>query len=82
MRLELRLRHADGERREHRLVQGAPNPAKAKELFAKAGYDGRPVTILHATNIDFMNNAAQITAQRLREIGINAQLATSTGAAS
>ncbi len=55
----------------------APNPAKAKELFAKAGYDGRPVTILHATNIDFMNNAAQITAQRLREIGINAQLATS-----
>ncbi|HVL71057.1 MAG TPA: ABC transporter substrate-binding protein [Beijerinckiaceae bacterium] len=55
----------------------APNPAKAKELFQKAGYDGRPVVILHATNIDFMNNAAQITAQRLREIGINAQLATS-----
>jgi peptide/nickel transport system substrate-binding protein len=55
----------------------APNPAKAKELFQKAGYDGRPVVILHATNIDFMNNAAQITAQRLRDIGINAQLATS-----
>jgi peptide/nickel transport system substrate-binding protein len=55
----------------------APNHAKAKELFQKAGYDGRPVVILHATNIDFMNNAAQITAQRLRDIGINAQLATS-----
>jgi peptide/nickel transport system substrate-binding protein len=55
----------------------APNPAKAKELFQKAGYDGRPVVVLHATNIDFMNNAAQITAQRLRDIGINAQLATS-----
>ena len=55
----------------------APNPAKAKELFQKSGYDGRPVIVLHATNIDYMNNAAQITAQRLREIGVNAQLATS-----
>ncbi|HEX8167830.1 MAG TPA: ABC transporter substrate-binding protein [Beijerinckiaceae bacterium] len=55
----------------------APNPAKAKELFQKAGYDGRPVVVLHATNIDYMNNAAQITAQRLREIGVNVQLATS-----
>ncbi|HJW79029.1 MAG TPA: ABC transporter substrate-binding protein, partial [Beijerinckiaceae bacterium] len=27
----------------------APNPAKAKELFQKAGYDGRPVVVLHAT---------------------------------
>jgi peptide/nickel transport system substrate-binding protein len=55
----------------------APNPAKAKELFQKAGYDGRPVVVLHATNIDYMNNAAQITAQRLREIGVNVELATS-----
>jgi len=57
--------------------KGAPNIAKAKELFQKAGYDGRPVTVLHATNIDFMNNAAQIAAQRLRAAGINVQLATS-----
>jgi peptide/nickel transport system substrate-binding protein len=55
----------------------APNLAKAKELFQKAGYDGRPVVLLHATNIDFMNNSAQIMAQRLRDAGINAQLATS-----
>ena len=55
----------------------APNVAKAKELFQKAGYDGKPVTLLHATNIDFMNNAAQIAAQRLREAGINVELATS-----
>ena len=55
----------------------APSPAKARELFRKAGYDGRPVVVLHATNIDYMNNAAQITAQRLREIGVNVQLATS-----
>jgi peptide/nickel transport system substrate-binding protein len=55
----------------------APNVAKAKELFQKAGYDGKPVTLLHATNVDFMNNSAQIMAQRLREAGINVQLATS-----
>src|SRR5436305_753124 len=55
----------------------APNLAKAKELFQKSGYDGRPVVLLHATNIDFMNNSAQIMAQRLRDIGVNAQLATS-----
>jgi len=55
----------------------APNPERAKQLFEEAGYDGRPVTVLHATNIDFMNNSAQIIAQRLREIGVNAELATS-----
>src|SRR5256714_8174649 len=55
----------------------APNVTKAKELFAKAAYDGKPVTLLHATNIDFMNNAAQIAAQRLRSAGVNVELATS-----
>jgi len=55
----------------------APSVTKAKELFQKAGYDGKPVTLLHATNVDFMNNSAQIMAQRLREAGINVQLATS-----
>jgi peptide/nickel transport system substrate-binding protein len=53
------------------------NVEKAKELFAKAGYDGRPVVVLQATNIAFMNNAAQITAQILREAGINVELAAS-----
>ena len=55
----------------------APDPERARELFAEAGYDGQPITILHATNIDFMNNSAQIVAQRLREIGMNVELATS-----
>jgi peptide/nickel transport system substrate-binding protein len=55
----------------------APNLAKAKELFKKSGYDGKPITLLHATNIDFMNNSAQIMAQRLRDIGVNVELATS-----
>ena len=37
--------------------KGGQNIAKARELFRKAGYDGRPVVILQATNIAFMNNA-------------------------
>lgn len=55
----------------------APGLERARELFAESGYDGRPVTVLHATNIDFMNNSAQIIVQWLREIGVNAELATS-----
>lgn len=57
--------------------KGGQNIAKAKELFKKAGYDGRPVTILQATNISFMNNAALLVAQWLKEAGVNAQLAAS-----
>ena len=47
---------------------------KAKELFQKAGYDGAPVTVLQATNISFMNNAALLIAQELRKAGVNVQL--------
>lgn len=57
--------------------KAAPDPARAKQLFEEAGYDGRPVIVLHATNVDFMNNSAQLVAQRLRDIGVNAELATS-----
>ena len=46
--------------------KGGQNIAKAAELFKKAGYDGRPVVILQATNIAFMNNAALLVAQWLR----------------
>jgi len=55
----------------------APNIAKAKELLKKGGYNGQPVVLLHATNVDFMNNSAQLLAQRLRDAGVNVQLATS-----
>jgi len=47
---------------------------KAKALFQQAGYDGRPVVVLQATNIAFMNNAALLIAQWLRQAGINVQL--------
>ena len=57
--------------------KGGQDIAKAKELFQKAGYDGRPVVVLQATNISFMNNAALLIAQWLREAGVNAQLEAS-----
>lgn len=53
------------------------NVERAKELFAEAGYDGRPVVVLQATNISFMNNAALLIAQALRQAGINVQLEAS-----
>jgi peptide/nickel transport system substrate-binding protein len=50
---------------------------KAKDYFKKAGYDGRPITVLQATSIKFMNDAALIIAQWLRQAGCNVQLAAS-----
>ena len=57
--------------------KGGQNIAKARELFRQAGYDGRPVVILHATNVAFMNNACLLIAQWLKEAGVNAELAAS-----
>ncbi len=57
--------------------KGAPNLAKARQLLQESGYDGRPIVILQATSIPFMNNSAQLIAQALRQIGANAQLAAS-----
>ncbi len=56
---------------------GDQNIERAKELFKKSGYDGRPVVVLQATNISFMNNAALLIAQWLRQAGVNAELAAS-----
>ncbi len=55
----------------------APNIPKAQALFKEAGYDGRPVILLQASNFAFMNNAPQLVAQWLQQAGVNAQLATS-----
>jgi peptide/nickel transport system substrate-binding protein len=53
----------------------APNPAKAKQLFAEAGYKGEKVIVLQATDFAFMNNSAQLVAGWLQGIGVNAELA-------
>ncbi|MEM7774998.1 MAG: ABC transporter substrate-binding protein [Pseudomonadota bacterium] len=57
--------------------KGGQNIEKAKELFKKAGYDGRPVTVLQATNIGFMNNAALLIAQWLQQAGVKVKLEAS-----
>jgi peptide/nickel transport system substrate-binding protein len=55
----------------------APDIAKATQLFKEAGYDGRPVILLQATNFAFMNNAPQLVAQWMRQAGVKAELAAS-----
>lgn len=57
--------------------KGPRDVEKAKALFKEGGYDGRPIIILQATNIAFMNNAAQITAQAMRQAGLNVKLEAS-----
>ncbi|MCC6472031.1 MAG: ABC transporter substrate-binding protein [Alphaproteobacteria bacterium] len=54
--------------------KGGQNFAKAKEMFKEAGYDGRPIVLLQATNIPYMNNSAMILAQEMRQVGLNVQV--------
>ena len=68
------LRHADGERCQHRVVQARPDLEKAKQLMKEGGYDGTPVVMLQATNIPYMMNAATVMAQEMRQAGYNVQL--------
>ena len=58
-------------------LKGAPNLARAKELFQKSGYDGRPVVVLQATDHYFANPAGLLTGQWLRQIGVNADVSPS-----
>jgi peptide/nickel transport system substrate-binding protein len=51
------------------------NIAKAKELFQKAGYDGKPVVVLQATDHYLANPAGLFAAQWMRQAGINVDLA-------
>ena len=42
---------------------------KARQLVKESGYDGRPIVVLHVTDIPFLNAAAIVTRQRLESIG-------------
>ena len=54
-----------------------PDLAKAKELFKQAGYDGRPVVVLHPSDHYLGNPASQLIVQWLKQAGVNAELASS-----
>jgi peptide/nickel transport system substrate-binding protein len=42
---------------------------KAEALFKEAGYNGEPITILHATDHQYINPANQVMIQQLRKAG-------------
>lgn len=54
-----------------------PNPAEAKRLLAEAGYKGERVVILTSQEIPLIDALAQVTAEKLRAIGVNVDLQTS-----
>jgi peptide/nickel transport system substrate-binding protein len=41
----------------------------ARQLVRESGYDGRPIVVVHATDIPWLNAAAIVTRQRLESIG-------------
>jgi len=51
-----------------------PNIAKAKELMAAAGYKGEKVVLIGAGDQAVHNSIAQITADKMRAIGLNVDL--------
>ena len=54
-----------------------PNPAEAKRLLAEAGYKGEKIVILTTQEIPLIDGLAQVTADKLRSIGVNVDLQTS-----
>ena len=47
---------------------------KAKAMLAEAGYNGETIILMHPTDIATLNAATQVTAQLLREAGINLEV--------
>jgi peptide/nickel transport system substrate-binding protein len=48
--------------------------AKARQLVKESGYDGRPIVVIHVTDLAHLNKAALVTRQRLETIGFNVDL--------
>ena len=47
---------------------------KAKAMLAEAGYNGETIVLMHPTDTPNLNAATQVTAQLLREAGINLEV--------
>jgi peptide/nickel transport system substrate-binding protein len=52
----------------------AKDPVKAKALLKASGYDGGKVVLLHATDGTHSSPATLVTAQLMRDIGINVEV--------
>jgi peptide/nickel transport system substrate-binding protein len=50
------------------------NLERARSLVKESGYDGRPVTVIHVTDIAFLNGAALVTRDLLTQIGFSVDL--------
>jgi peptide/nickel transport system substrate-binding protein len=50
------------------------NPARAKQLFAEAGYKGEEIIVLHPTDQQLISQNSAVIVERLKEIGVNAKL--------
>jgi peptide/nickel transport system substrate-binding protein len=48
--------------------------SKARQLVQESGYDGRPIVVLHVTDIPALNAAAIVTRPRLESIGFKVVL--------
>jgi peptide/nickel transport system substrate-binding protein len=48
--------------------------ARARQLVSDSGYDGRPIVVLHPTDIPFINAAVIVTRRRLESIGFKVVL--------
>jgi len=54
----------------------AQRQARAREFLKESGYDGRPIVLLHATNIHIHNQTMLVIGQNLRQVGFNVQMAS------
>ena len=55
------------------LIEG-PNPARAKQLIAEAGYKGERIVLMSATDQPVVHAQALVTAEILRKAGLNIDL--------
>jgi peptide/nickel transport system substrate-binding protein len=51
------------------VYRAPPDIKKAEALFKEAGYNGEPITILHATDHQYINPATLVMVQQLRRAG-------------